>query len=160
MAFAEAGSSADSRTAIVDLHGSTILANSRNFNYDISKTPKQAYTMRIATLMETRKLDIYALCPDKAEPALKAITGPVTTNVPASFVQDHQDGNFIIGGASAYLIQHEDILKNSRNTGLNLYYNASNEQVKQAINKVAEMDLIKIENEAEKIQPILEKRLN
>ncbi len=54
IAFNEPGSSLVSRTRVKTLAYETVVANSRFFGGDISKVPKMALTVGVATVMEAR----------------------------------------------------------------------------------------------------------
>lgn len=56
IAFNEPGSSLSSRTRIKSLTYDTILANSRFFDNDINKVPKNALTVGVATVMDAREV--------------------------------------------------------------------------------------------------------
>ncbi|KAH7883145.1 hypothetical protein F5I97DRAFT_1902389 [Phlebopus sp. FC_14] len=56
IAFNEPGSSLASRTRIKTLAYDTILANARFFNNDISKVPRMALTVGVATVLEAREV--------------------------------------------------------------------------------------------------------
>ncbi|BFZ60048.1 Glucosamine-6-phosphate isomerase (Glucosamine-6-phosphate deaminase) (GNPDA) (GlcN6P deaminase) [Saitoella coloradoensis] len=56
IAFNEPGSSLRSRTRVKTLAYDTILANSRFFDNDISKVPKMALTVGVATVMDAREV--------------------------------------------------------------------------------------------------------
>lgn len=58
IAFNVPGSSLSSRTRIVDLNYDTILANSRFFDNDLNKVPRQALTVGVQTVMDAREIVI------------------------------------------------------------------------------------------------------
>jgi glucosamine-6-phosphate deaminase len=60
IAFNEPGSSLSSRTRIKSLTYDTILANSRFFDNDVNKVPKNALTVGVATVMDAREVIIIA----------------------------------------------------------------------------------------------------
>jgi len=97
IAFNEPGSPADSRTRLVDLTQDTIAANSDGrFFSDASEVPRQALTMGIGTILDSRKTLLLATGAGKAEAVALAIRGPITEHVPASFLQRHPKCTFII----------------------------------------------------------------
>ncbi len=95
IAFNEPGSSRDSRTRVVDLDDATIEANSRFFD-SIDDVPKQAISMGMATIMETKEVILLANKANKADAIVKTIEGPVTEEVPASLLQEHPNVTFMV----------------------------------------------------------------
>nr|WP_330367363.1 glucosamine-6-phosphate deaminase [Butyrivibrio proteoclasticus] len=88
--FNEPGNCFTRKTHIVDLSESTIEANKRFFE-DASMVPRQAITMGIGTIMKARKILMVVDGAKKAEVLMKALTGEVTPEVPASILQLHPD---------------------------------------------------------------------
>ena len=88
--FNEPGSSSDSVTRVVDLAASTIQANSRFFDQP-DHVPRQAITMGISTILRARKIVLMATGASKADAIAGAINGPISTDNPSSFLQDHSD---------------------------------------------------------------------
>lgn len=95
VAFNEPGSSRDSRTRVVDLDEETIKANSRFFD-SVDDVPKQAISMGMATIMETKEVILLANKAGKADAIVKTIEGPVTEEVPASLLQEHPNVTFMV----------------------------------------------------------------
>lgn len=95
IAFNEPGSSRDSRTRVVDLDEATIKDNSRFFD-SIDDVPKQAISMGMATIMETKEVILLANKANKADAIVKTIEGPVTEEVPASLLQEHPNVTFMV----------------------------------------------------------------
>ncbi len=77
-------------THVVDLHESTITANSRFFE-DESQVPRQAVTMGMLAIMQAKKVLLVANGANKKEILEKALFGPITPQVPASILQLHPD---------------------------------------------------------------------
>lgn len=89
--FNEAGSTPQSRTRTVLLPYSSRKRQSRNFNGDVSATPKSAITMGISTMRSAKKIILMAWGEDKAA-AVKAIVEADPCDIyPASFLQEHED---------------------------------------------------------------------
>ncbi|NLC43112.1 MAG: glucosamine-6-phosphate deaminase [Clostridiales bacterium] len=86
--FNEPGTPFGSVTQLTDLTQSTIQANSRFFENE-DQVPRQAISMGIKTIMQARKILLFAKGGDKAEIMKKALQGPVTPEVPASILQLH-----------------------------------------------------------------------
>ena len=53
--------------------------------------PRQALTMGTKNIMQARKILVAVSGEDKADIVLRAFTGPVTPEVPASILQMHPD---------------------------------------------------------------------
>ena len=77
-------------THVVDLHESTIEANSRFFN-SVDEVPKQAVTMGMVSIMQAKKILLIANGKAKKEILEKAFFGPITPAIPASILQLHPD---------------------------------------------------------------------
>ena len=77
-------------THVVDLHESTIKANSRFFENE-SDVPKQAITMGMISIMQSKKILLIASGSAKKEILNKAFFGPITPQIPASILQLHPD---------------------------------------------------------------------
>ena len=90
IAFNEPGSLFDSRTRVVDLSEQTIQDNSRFFD-SIDDVPKQAITMGLGTIMESKKIVLMANGKYKKDILDKAMNGEVTEDVPASILQNHNN---------------------------------------------------------------------
>ena len=90
IAFNEPGSSFDSRTRVVSLSEQTIKDNSRFFD-NINDVPKQAITMGLGTIMDSKRIVLMANGKHKKDILDKAINGEVTEDVPASILQRHNN---------------------------------------------------------------------
>jgi len=90
IAFNEPGSSFKSRTRVVDLSEQTIKDNSRFFDV-IDDVPKQAITMGLETIMESKKIVLIANGAHKWNILNVAMHGEVTEDVPASILQRHDN---------------------------------------------------------------------
>ena len=88
--FNEPGTSRDSLTHVVDLTENTIKDNSRFFD-SIDEVPKQATTMGIESIMRSKRIFLLAHGKHKKEILERAIYGDVTPEVPASFLQEHDN---------------------------------------------------------------------
>lgn len=77
-------------THCVDLQPSTIEANKRFFA-SIDDVPRQAYTMGIKTIMQSKKVLLLVSGEGKADILRDSLFGPVTPHVPASILQLHND---------------------------------------------------------------------
>lgn len=78
------------RTHVVDLTPETIAANARFFP-DIASVPRQAITMGIGSIMQSRKILLLVSGEKKRDILQKTLYGPVSPDVPASILQLHGD---------------------------------------------------------------------
>ena len=101
--FNEPGTPFDSLTSKIELTSSTIAANSRFF---ICKddVPKEAYSMGIGSIMTAKHILLEAYGEKKADAVKKMIQGPVTTDVPASVLQNHPNVTVILDKDAASLL--------------------------------------------------------
>lgn len=90
IAFNEPGSSLASRTRIKTLTTDTVIANSRFFEGDINKVPRQALTVGVATVMDAREVMILVNGHHKARALQAAVEGPLTQMWTVSACQNHQ----------------------------------------------------------------------
>ncbi|MBB6643266.1 glucosamine-6-phosphate deaminase [Enterococcus faecalis] len=98
--FNEPGTPLDSLTHVVELTESTINANKRYFD-KVEDVPTRAVSMGIGSIMKGKKMILMAYGEAKAEAIKGMIDGPVTTDMPASVLQNHQDVVVIIDDAAA-----------------------------------------------------------
>lgn len=90
-------------THLENLTAKTIEANSRFFN-STKEVPRQGITMGIGTIMRARKIILLANGKRKAQIIEKTINRSITTNVPASLLQLHNDITIIIDQEAASLL--------------------------------------------------------
>lgn len=88
IAFNEPGSRADEHVRLVALAPKTREANARFFG-SLDQVPKHAITIGIADILASRRLILMATGAGKAEILERALRGPITPDVPASFLQTH-----------------------------------------------------------------------
>lgn len=103
IAFNEPGSSPKSRTRIINLDQSTIKANSRFFK-NIKKVPEKALTMGLADILKAKEIFLLANGVHKAKAVAKALCGPITKDLPASYLQKHPNTTFFLDPKAASLI--------------------------------------------------------
>ncbi len=90
IAFNEPGASIASRTRTVTLNPG-----------NGPESPNNAITMGVASILESRRILLLASGKGKAAVLAKALEGPVTEKIPASFLQLHHDVIVIADEASA-----------------------------------------------------------
>ena len=101
IAFNEPFSSLQSRTRVVSLTEDTIRVNSRFFNNDPNQVPKQALSVGVATVLDSKEVVILALGPKKARAVAAAIEGPMTHYNTVSSLQNHPEGVLVLDDAAA-----------------------------------------------------------
>jgi len=102
--FNEPGSTKTSKTRLVYLDKVTIIDAASDF-FGHEYVPKMAITMGIGSIMSARKIFILAFSEGKAGIVKKAIEGPVTIEVAASYLQTHPNTSFILDQSAAEKLQ-------------------------------------------------------
>ena len=92
LAFNEPYSSLQSRTRVMDLTYDTLLVNSRFFDNDINKVPKQAMSVGVATVTDAKEVLVLAFGHKKARALQMAVEGPLTHVCTLSSLQNHPNG--------------------------------------------------------------------
>lgn len=98
--FNEPGSPARSRTRLVTLDPLTRRDASSDFGGEES-TPRYAITMGVRTILEARRIVLLAWGQHKADIVREAIEGPVSAQVTASFLQEHEQSRFVLDTSAA-----------------------------------------------------------
>ncbi|MDK2992914.1 MAG: glucosamine-6-phosphate deaminase [Clostridiales bacterium] len=98
--FNEPGTPFGTTTHVVDLAETTRAANARFFG-SVEDVPKQAVTMGIKNIMQSRSIILMASGKAKADIVAKALTGPITPRVPASVLQLHPQLTVILDRQAA-----------------------------------------------------------
>jgi glucosamine-6-phosphate deaminase len=89
VAFNEPSAALDARTHLVRLHPSTRRANAAFFGGRWQNVPARALTMGMGTILGASGVVLLVTGRQKAAILRRALTGPVTTRVPASLLQLH-----------------------------------------------------------------------
>lgn len=92
--FNEAGSSDKSRTRVVILGYRSRNRQAKNFKGNVDLTPKTAITMGISTMLSAKKIVLMAWGEDKATAVQKVVEGEMTSEYPASLLQQHDNVTF------------------------------------------------------------------
>ncbi len=98
--FNEPGSSARTRTRPVVLDPLTRRDAAADFGGE-EHTPRRALTMGVRTILEARRVVLMAWGQHKAAIVRAAIEGEATAQVPASFLQDHDNALFVLDQTAA-----------------------------------------------------------
>ncbi len=101
LAFNEPFSAFSSRTRIVTLTEDTLVVNSRFFDNDVNKVPKQALSVGVATVMSAKEVVVLGFGPKKARAIKEAVEGPMSHYITLSAMQDHQAGIIVLDEAAA-----------------------------------------------------------
>lgn len=91
-------------THLTSLKEDTIKANARFFN-SIEEVPTRAVTMGLGGIMKAKKIILIASGEGKAEIIEKLLKGKITTQVPASMLQMHNNVVVIVDEAAAKLVK-------------------------------------------------------
>ncbi len=98
--FNESGSLQNSKTRLVALDHITRVAASKDFS-GLSNTPRTAITLGVKKIMEAKRVILMAWGEGKSNIIRESVEGEVTNQVPASFLQEHNNAVFVIDKAAA-----------------------------------------------------------
>jgi len=99
--FNEPGPTLRARTHLVTLHEETRRSNVAWFDGELARVPREALSMGMETLLEARSVALIAAGEDKADAIRRAVEGPISTEVPASFLQSHRQVEVYLDRAAA-----------------------------------------------------------
>jgi glucosamine-6-phosphate deaminase len=102
--FNEPGDHLAARTHCMQLAASTRRANAARFGGDETRVPREALSMGVGTILKAEAILLVATGEKKAQSIRDAITGPVTTHLPASFLQLHRRVSVYLDRAAARLL--------------------------------------------------------
>tara|TARA_R110002096_G_scaffold317854_1_gene512205 strand:+ start:3463 stop:5391 length:1929 start_codon:yes stop_codon:yes gene_type:complete len=98
--FNESGSLQNSKTRLVALDHITRVAASGDFG-GLENTPRTAITLGVKKIMEAKRVVLMAWGEGKSNIIKASAEGEVTSAVPASFLQEHNNATFILDKAAA-----------------------------------------------------------
>ncbi|MFV2070809.1 MAG: PIG-L family deacetylase, partial [Pirellulales bacterium] len=98
--FNEPGSSKSSRTRRITLDRVTRIDAASDF-FGENNVPRHAITMGVGTILDAKRILLLAFGEHKAPVVARAVEGPVSPSVAASFLQDHPDAEFVLDEAAA-----------------------------------------------------------
>jgi glucosamine-6-phosphate deaminase len=98
--FNEPGSLPSDGTRLVSLNKITIEDASKDFG-GTENVPAKAITMGVKTILQAKKIFLLAWGNEKADVVRQAAEGSMTSDVPASFLQQHADCLFVLDGMAA-----------------------------------------------------------
>ena len=103
--FNEPGRELQSRTHRVTLWPESRRSNASLFGGALAAVPTEALSMGMATILQARALVLLANGQSKASCIERAVNGPLTTELPASFLQLHHDADVILDQGAAGRLQ-------------------------------------------------------
>ncbi|MFH4964771.1 glucosamine-6-phosphate deaminase [Gaetbulibacter sp. M235] len=98
--FNESGSLQNSKTRLVALDHITRVAASHDFS-GLNNTPRTAITLGVKKIMEAKRVILLAWGERKSNIIKASVEGPVTNQVPASFLQEHNNATFVLDHAAS-----------------------------------------------------------
>jgi glucosamine-6-phosphate deaminase len=98
--FNESGSLQNSKTRLVALDHITRVAASKDFS-GLNNTPRTAITLGVKKIMEAKQVILMAWGEGKANIVKASAEGPVTNQIPASFLQEHDNAVYVLDKESS-----------------------------------------------------------
>jgi len=98
--FNEPGSDRDSRTRLIALDRLTRLDAASDF-FGLENVPKRGVTMGVGTALDARRVILMAFGENKSPIIARAVEGPITSSVAASFLQEHPNATVMLDEAAA-----------------------------------------------------------
>jgi glucosamine-6-phosphate deaminase len=102
--FNEPGEQLVARTHRVTLHEVTRRENAALFGGNPDHVPREALSMGMGTILHARCIVLLATGERKARCVERTVRGPLTTKLPASFLQTHRDVELFLDGSAASLL--------------------------------------------------------
>jgi glucosamine-6-phosphate deaminase len=99
--FNEPGPELQARTHRVTLKAESRRSNAALFGGQLDRVPTEALSMGMATILQAEALILLAHGGSKARCIAAVVHGPITTEVPASFLQLHHDVDLILDTGAA-----------------------------------------------------------
>jgi glucosamine-6-phosphate deaminase len=99
--FNEPAAALQARTHRVTLEPETRRANASLFGGDPAAVPAEALSVGLATILQARRIVLIATGAAKASIVERLLHGPITTEVPGSFLQLHPDVEIVMDAAAA-----------------------------------------------------------
>ena len=98
--FNEPGSIVSSKTRMVRLDRVTKLDAASDF-FGLEHVPQRAITMGVGTIMAAKKVILMAWGEGKSKIVKEAVEGAIRETIPATFLQQHQNCNYVLDEAAA-----------------------------------------------------------
>jgi glucosamine-6-phosphate deaminase len=97
--FNEPGSPRASRTRLVSLH--EVTRRDAQASFGQAEVPQRGLTMGVGSILHAHRVLLLATGGHKATSVARAVEGPVTDLVPASFLQEHPDASVYLDRSAA-----------------------------------------------------------
>lgn len=105
--FNEPGSHYNSRTRVITLDHITRVDAAPSF-FGIANVPRKAITMGIATVRQAKRIILLGWGQNKADIIKETVEGEITSQVPASYLQEHKNCTFVLDeGAGSELTRNK-----------------------------------------------------
>lgn len=104
--FNEPGSLNSSKTRLMMLDQSTRIAAAADFGGQLAKVPRKAITLGVEKILQAKRIVLLAWGERKAMVVKKAIEGSVNENLPASYLQLHNNVAFVLDDGAASELAH------------------------------------------------------
>jgi glucosamine-6-phosphate deaminase len=98
--FNEPGSVINSKTRLMTLDITTKIDAAIDFG-GLEKVPKRAITLGIDKIMQSKRIVLLAWGEHKAQSVAKAVEGPITSDIPATYLQQHPNTLFMLDETAA-----------------------------------------------------------
>jgi glucosamine-6-phosphate deaminase len=105
--FNEPARTLESRTHRATLKPETRRSNAALFGGDPASVPAEALSMGMATILHSRAIVLLATGSSKASCVERVVNGPLTTELPASFLQLHDDVDIMLDAPAAAKLRSE-----------------------------------------------------
>ena len=103
--FNEPGDGLAARTHKVTLKPETRRSNAALFDGDPGAVPPEALSMGMGTILDAKSVILIATGERKASCVEQLVTGPITTHLPASFLQLHRAVDIVLDAAAGARLQ-------------------------------------------------------
>jgi glucosamine-6-phosphate deaminase len=107
--FNEPAPGLEARTHRVTLRPETRRSNAALFGGDADAVPREALSMGMATILQARSIVLLATGRSKAACVDRLLHGPITTALPASFLQLHAAVDVVLDAAAAGALAADDV---------------------------------------------------
>lgn len=98
--FNEPGSGISSKTRLIALDSLTMLDAASSF-FGVENVPHRAITMGVGTILNANKIYLMAWGEGKSGIIKKTVEGPITHQIPATFLQEHSNTEIILDEAAS-----------------------------------------------------------
>jgi glucosamine-6-phosphate deaminase len=98
--FNEPGSHINSGTRIITLDHITRVDASSDFK-GVDNVPKRAITMGVSTILKSKRIVLMAWGQNKADIIKRTIQGGISSEIPATFLQNHSNVTFVLDQSAA-----------------------------------------------------------